>query len=144
MRINGDLQADQIKEVVVHPLASPPTSPNEGQWYYDTGIKGLFVFDGTIWQPLSGSSVNSGVIVGTVLAMPFDPVGDPLLLCDGSAVNRVTFADLFVEISTSYGVGDGATTFNIPDLRGEFTRGWADTSGVDPDKNSRTNRGDGQ
>jgi microcystin-dependent protein len=40
------------------------------------------------------------------------------LLCDGSAVSRATYAKLFAITSTTYGVGDGSTTFNIPDLRG--------------------------
>ena len=45
------------------------------------------------------------------------------LLCDGSAISRVTYADLFTAISTTYGVGDGSTTFNLPDLRGVVPRG---------------------
>lgn len=40
------------------------------------------------------------------------------LLCDGSAVSRTTYADLFTLVSTSYGIGDGSTTFNLPDYRG--------------------------
>ncbi len=40
------------------------------------------------------------------------------LLCDGAAVSRTTFATLFALVSTSFGVGDGSTTFNVPDLRG--------------------------
>lgn len=40
------------------------------------------------------------------------------LLCDGSAVSRATYAKLFAVIGTTYGVGDGSTTFNVPDLRG--------------------------
>ena len=39
------------------------------------------------------------------------------LLCDGSAVSRTTYADLFAVIGTTYGAGDGSTTFNVPDLR---------------------------
>lgn len=39
------------------------------------------------------------------------------LLCDGSAVSRTTYADLFTAIATVWGVGDGSTTFNLPDLR---------------------------
>lgn len=50
------------------------------------------------------------------------------LICDGSAVSRTTYADLYAAISTIYGVGDGSTTFNVPDLRGQFIRGWANTS----------------
>lgn len=45
------------------------------------------------------------------------------LLCDGSAVSRTTYADLFAVLSTTYGVGDGSTTFNVPDARGVFVRG---------------------
>lgn len=45
------------------------------------------------------------------------------LLCDGSAISRVTYSELFTAIGTTYGVGDGATTFNIPDLRGRVPVG---------------------
>lgn len=45
------------------------------------------------------------------------------LLCDGSAVSRTTYAALFAAISTTYGAGDGSTTFNLPDLRGRVAAG---------------------
>jgi microcystin-dependent protein len=45
------------------------------------------------------------------------------LACDGSAVSRTTYADLFTAIGTTWGTGDGSTTFNLPDLRGAFVRG---------------------
>lgn len=45
------------------------------------------------------------------------------LLCDGSAVSRTTYAALFAAIGTSYGVGDGSTTFNVPDARGRMRIG---------------------
>lgn len=45
------------------------------------------------------------------------------LLCDGSAVSRTTYAALFAAIGTSYGTGDGSTTFNLPDLRGRAPYG---------------------
>lgn len=45
------------------------------------------------------------------------------LVCDGSAVSRVIYAALFAAIGTTFGAGDGATTFNLPDLRGKFIRG---------------------
>jgi len=53
------------------------------------------------------------------------------LKCDGSAVNRTTYAPLFAAIGTAYGTGNGSTTFNLPDFRGEFLRGWDDSRGVD-------------
>jgi len=45
------------------------------------------------------------------------------LLCDGSAVSRTTYATLFALVSTSFGIGDGSTTFNVPDLRGRAAIG---------------------
>lgn len=54
------------------------------------------------------------------------------LKCNGQAVARTgTYAALFNVIGTTYGVGDGATTFNLPDLRGEFVRGLDESRGVD-------------
>jgi hypothetical protein len=60
------------------------------------------------------------------------------LLCDGSAVNRTTYAALFAAIGTAHGTGDGATTFNLPDYRGRFLRMVDGSASVDPDKASRT------
>ena len=45
------------------------------------------------------------------------------VLCDGAAISRATYADLFAVISTSYGVGDGSTTFNVPDMQGNIPVG---------------------
>ena len=52
------------------------------------------------------------------------------LLCNGAAVSRTTYADLFTAISTTYGVGDGTTTFNLPDLRGRAPIGAGQGSGL--------------
>jgi microcystin-dependent protein len=49
---------------------------------------------------------------------------DGYLLCDGSAVSRSTFADLFAVVSTTYGSGDGSTTFNVPNLQGKMPQGF--------------------
>ena len=57
------------------------------------------------------------------------------LLCNGAAVSRTTYANLFAVIGTTYGAGNGTTTFNLPDLRGEFIRGFDAGRGVD---NGRT------
>jgi microcystin-dependent protein len=53
------------------------------------------------------------------------------LECNGTAVSRTTYAALFTAISTTWGAGDGSTTFNVPDLRGEFVRGWDHGKGTD-------------
>jgi microcystin-dependent protein len=46
------------------------------------------------------------------------------LLCDGSAVSRSTYADLFAVIASTYGNGDGSTTFNVPNLQGKMPQGY--------------------
>jgi len=50
-------------------------------------------------------------------------------LCDGTAISRTTYASLFALIGTTYGTGDGSTTFNVPDLRGRTPVGYAATGG---------------
>jgi len=76
------------------------------------------------------AAVNS-VPTGSVhqFAMNTAPTG--YLKCNGAAVGRTTYAALFAAIGTTWGVGDGSTTFNLPDLRGEFVRGWDDGKGTD-------------
>jgi phage-related tail fiber protein len=53
------------------------------------------------------------------------------LKANGAAVSRTTYADLFAAIGTVFGNGNGTTTFNVPELRGEFLRSWADGRSVD-------------
>ena len=53
------------------------------------------------------------------------------LECNGSTISRTIYAALYSAIGTTYGIGDGSTTFNLPDLRGEFLRGWDHGRGVD-------------
>lgn len=60
---------------------------------------------------------------GTIKAFAGGTIPEGYLLCDGSAVSRSTYSDLFLAISTNYGLGDGVNTFNLPDLRGQFLRG---------------------
>src|SRR5688572_23860876 len=56
---------------------------------------------------------------------PTELTQDGWLLCNGSQVSRVTYASLFGVIGTTHGVGDGSTTFNLPDIRGRFPLGVA-------------------
>lgn len=66
---------------------------------------------------------------------PADKIPAGYLIEDGSAVGRVAYATLFAAIGTTYGAGDGATTFNLPDSRGEFWRGLDLGRGVDVGRN---------
>ena len=68
---------------------------------------------------------------GMVAAFAANVTPTGWLKCNGAAVSRTTYANLFAIIGTTYGAGDGSTTFNLPDLRGETIRGWDDARGVD-------------
>jgi microcystin-dependent protein len=85
-------------------------------------------------------SAASGAPSGTIIAFggPAPNIPSGWLLCDGSAVSRTTNSALFAAIGTSWGSGDGASTFNLPDLRGRFLRGVDSGQGRDPDAASRT------
>ncbi|WP_294240878.1 tail fiber protein [uncultured Chryseobacterium sp.] len=68
---------------------------------------------------------------GAIIYMATSTVPNGYLECNGAAVSRTTYPELFNLIGTTYGSGDGSTTFNLPDLRGEFVRGWDHGRGLD-------------
>jgi microcystin-dependent protein len=80
--------------------------------------------------------------IGEVIAYVDDTAPDNFIYCDGSAVSRTDFADLFAVMGTKFGIGDGSTTFNLPDMRGQFIRGVDDGRGLDPEAGARSNGGD--
>jgi microcystin-dependent protein len=75
--------------------------------------------------------VGASDLIGAIsmFAMATPPAG--WLKANGAAVSRTAYAALFSKIGTIGGVGDGLTTFNLPDLRGLFLRGWDDGRGID-------------
>ena len=97
--------------------------------------------DGSVTQAKLASSV---ILIPTGMIAPFAMSTAPTgwLECDGSAVSRTTYADLFTALSTTHGVGDGSTTFNVPDLRGEFVRGWDNGKGTDSGRTFASSQSD--
>lgn len=75
--------------------------------------------------------MNVGVPVGTVAYFAQDVPPFGWLKANGAAVSRTVYANLFAAIGERYGRGDGSTTFNLPDLRGEFIRSWDDGRAID-------------
>jgi microcystin-dependent protein len=69
--------------------------------------------------------------IGHVAAYAGNVVPLGYLECNGAAVSRTTYVNLFGVCGILYGAGDSTTTFNLPDLRGYFVRGWDDSAGVD-------------
>ena len=72
-----------------------------------------------------------GVPSGSVFCMAVATVPSGYLECNGAAVSRTTYSVLFAVIGTAYGSGNGSSTFNLPDLRGEFVRGFDNGKGTD-------------
>lgn len=64
-----------------------------------------------------------GVPVGSVFWLTTQTAPEGYLICDGSAVSRTEYADLFAAIGTTFGTGDGSTTFALPNLQAAFIRG---------------------
>lgn len=61
--------------------------------------------------------------VGTIIAVAYTGVPEGYMHCNGAAVNRTTYVNLFNKIGTTYGAGDGSTTFNLPNTVGKFLEG---------------------
>ena len=114
----------------------PTTGIQQGQlaWESDTG--NLFTYytdvDSSQWVMVAsatgggGSTPASGRVPGEVATFAMATAPSGWLKCNGAVVSRTLYPALFTAIGTTYGAGDGSTTFSLPDLRGEFVRGWAD------------------
>ena len=122
--VDGVTSAIQTQLDAKAPLASPaltgtPTAPTASVGTNTTQIATTaFVL---------ANAVAAGEV--SFFAMSSAPTG--WLKANGAAVSRSTYAALFTAIGTTFGVGDGSTTFNVPELRGEFIRALADGRAVD-------------
>lgn len=107
-----------------------PSSPTTNQTY--TYNNKLWVFNGSAWVggtaasqlPAGSMQMYAGAVTQTVSAgvvTTTSPSG--WLLANGNAVSRSTYSALFTAIGTTYGTGDGSTTFNLPDLRSRMPMG---------------------
>lgn len=97
----------------------------------DGAVTTAKVADGSITAAkLATGAVPSSMPSGAVI--PFAGSTEPSgwLFCFGQAISRTTYAELFAAVSTTYGVGDGSTTFNLPDLRGRVVAGQDDMGGT--------------
>jgi phage-related tail fiber protein len=97
-----------------------------------TLVTNRVIQDGTInYEDLAPAALRTLNPPGAVMSFAMSAAPDGWLPCNGAAINRTTYAPLFSAIRTTFGIGDGANTFNLPDLRGEFIRGWAENRAVD-------------
>ena len=83
--------------------------------------------DGSLIQDPPAQISDLGLAVGTIVPYAGSSAPTGWMFCDGTAISRATYATLFTVIGTTYGSGDGLTTFNVPDLRQKFPLGKADS-----------------
>jgi microcystin-dependent protein len=94
---------------------------------------------GVIYGTTSISAIPAGAVMHFAMVTP--PAG--WMICNGAQVSRAVYADLFAAIGTTFGAGNGTTTFNLPDLRGEFIRGYDSSRGLDTGRTFGSNQADG-
>lgn len=108
--------------------------PSTLQIFVDNGVGVLYwrIMANGVVLPWASAVLKSnydtflGTLVGMVAPFAMSTAPSGWLKCNGQAVSRTTYSALFAKIGTLYGAGNGTTTFNVPDLRAEFVRGWAD------------------
>ena len=96
-----------------------------GDFRFNTTLTQFEGYDGSAWAKVGG------VPSGAVITHASSTVPSGFLECNGANVSRSTYAQLFSAIGTTFGTGDGSSTFGLPDLRGEFVRGWDNSRGID-------------
>jgi microcystin-dependent protein len=97
----------------------------------DDAVTTVKIADGSLEPEVFAADVIATVIPpGTMWEYAGSSAPTNWLLCDGSAISRTTYVALFTALGTSYGAGNGSTTFNIPDCRGRVRAGKDDMGGV--------------
>lgn len=133
-----DVDSGKHKQVTLKQLANAPATESDEVALYSKDVSGspeLFYRPKSSGAEVQLTSAGKLALAGTIL-----PVGCILdyiantppagwLLCYGQAISRTTYADLFAVIGTTFGVGDGSTTFNLPDFRGRVGIGRDDMGG---------------
>lgn len=104
-------------------VALQASGPNSG------GPKDPATGNTAYWSQFSG--LAAGADVGDVKAVATEQPPFGWLKCNGEVVSRTQYPALFEAIGTRFGAGNGSTTFGLPDLRGEFVRGWDDGRAID-------------
>lgn len=149
--IRGSLQAPTSPASGDLPIWDPTANSGQGGWNTTTNVKiaksmlgalGIVDADVSVVAAIQLSKLNGfpndatkfargdgvwasvvGIPTGVILAFATSTAPSGWLLTDGSAVSRSTFSALFALIGTTYGSGDGSTTFNVPDIRDKIPLG---------------------
>ena len=117
--------------------ANDQSAPDLAQIYFNSTTKKVKVYKSTGWAEIGGSASGSSGKPGMVTswAGSHSNVPSGWILCNGDAVSRTTYADLFAVIGTNYGVGNGTTTFNLPNYDDYWLIGAPSSLSTAPDHN---------
>lgn len=114
----------------VTPSDTAPLNPNNGDVWYDTAVGNMYVYsnDGNSsqWveiQTNTAAVTTQELAAGAIMQWASATPPSNWLICDGSAVSRTTYTSLYAAIGTTYGAGDGYSTFNLPNLKGRVPVG---------------------
>lgn len=129
--VTGTAQAFDGSKNIVIPITSVPANLISGAVASATKLQTArtingVAFDGTkdITIPTGGAS-GSGVPIGTIVEFGSSTIiPEGWMICDGRAISRTTYSDLFAVIGTTFGTGDGTATFNLPDFRSRIPVGY--------------------
>lgn len=135
----GDFNANQYLQLGANNVNTYLYNKRSGK-YLSMRNDGELRYDGK--RLLNVDDLSGMIPSGAVLYFAGQTAPSGWLKANGAAVSRSTYAALFAAIGTTYGTGDGRSTFNLPDLRGEFLRGWDDGRGVDSGRTFGSQQGD--
>jgi hypothetical protein len=130
---NDSITADKIADDAVNDSKLSHTGVTAGTYGTASAIPALTInTQGRITAASTNAvSIPAGIPAGAVMAFAQTTAPSGWLICNGTAISRTSYAALFAAIGTTYGAGDGSSTFNLPELRGEFIRGLDNGRGID-------------
>lgn len=145
-RGNGHQTSIALQSVNGQPVREFISDPNvnDTQYVLQPGARIVVVSTGVEWFIVFTPHQKIGPVTGSFMesAVKNNSLEPHWLYCDGRAVDRTQYGDLYAAIGTTYGAGDGSTTFNIPDRRGVFARGFDDGRGKDAGRVLGSNQDD--
>ncbi len=124
----GDFNANQYLQIGANNVNAYFYNKRSGK-YLSMRNDGELRYDGK--RLLNVDDLAGMIPSGAVMYFAGQTAPAGWLKANGAVVSRTLYAALFQSIGTTYGAGDGHSTFNLPDLRGEFVRGWDDGRGID-------------
>ena len=130
-----DLTGNTSLKLPVGTTAQRPTGAT-GDIRFNSTLSKVETYSGSVWESVGG------VPAGSVTCFAHSSVPSGWLECNGANVSRSTYATLFAAIGTTWGTGDGSSTFGLPDCRGEWVRGWDNSRGVDSGRSIATTQSD--